>query len=179
MRYVFRSLFIFLVTLLLVVSLPEDAFPDPRDPAIPSPIPAPPEWLWQQDTFFDSLAKRGSKFLIQRWATFLGITGTLLAAGQYIPQIIYTFRAKLVGSLSIPMMCLQVPGSVIFVYSVSLCASLTGARSLTQIAPLVNSWRFAPVQTGPRWLHSSQRVCCSSSCSVSASPGKCVSPSSG
>ena len=57
---------------------------------------------------------------MQRWATFLGVTGTILAAGQYVPQIIYTARAKLVGSLSIPMMCLQVPGSIIFVYSLAI-----------------------------------------------------------
>lgn len=107
-----------------MASLPTTSFPDPRDPAIPSPIPAPPAWFLSlqavvRDAGFDpDMAPAGSKVLVQRWAAFLGLTGTALAAGQYIPQIIYTARAKLVGSLSIPMMCLQVPGSVIFVYSV-------------------------------------------------------------
>ncbi|KAK0529674.1 hypothetical protein OC842_004168 [Tilletia horrida] len=66
------------------------------------------------------LAARDSRKVISRWAAFLGITGTALAAGQYFPQIIHTQRAKHVGSLSIPMMCLQVPGSVIFVYSLAI-----------------------------------------------------------
>lgn len=44
----------------------------------------------------------------------------LLAAFQYLPQIVHTARARLVGSLSIPMMCLQVPGSAVFVYSLAL-----------------------------------------------------------
>lgn len=61
-----------------------------------------------------------SRLLVQRWAGFLGWSATILAALQYIPQIIHTSRARLVGSLSIPMMCLQVPGSVIFVYSLAL-----------------------------------------------------------
>ncbi len=120
------SIFIFLITLLLVASLPDASFPDPRDPAIPSPIPAPPAWLRGQSLFAiqarsaaSAFAPSGAKLLVQRWATFLGVTGTILAAGQYIPQIVYTARTKLVGSLSIPMMCLQVPGSIAFVYAVS------------------------------------------------------------
>lgn len=61
-----------------------------------------------------------SRLLVSRWATFLGVSGAALAAAQYIPQIIHTSKAKLVGSLSVHMMLLQVPGSAIFVYSVSL-----------------------------------------------------------
>jgi len=56
------------------------------------------------------------------WANILGITGTVLAAIQYIPQIWMTWKLGDVGSLSIPMMLIQTPGS--FVWSGSLAARL-------------------------------------------------------
>lgn len=52
------------------------------------------------------------------WANFLGVQSTILASIQYIPQLYTTWRLKHVGSLSIPMMCIQTPGS--FVWAVSL-----------------------------------------------------------
>lgn len=58
----------------------------------------------------------------QGWANFLGIFSTVLASIQYFPQIYTTFRLKRVGSLSIPMMCIQTPGS--FVWAASLAARL-------------------------------------------------------
>jgi PQ loop repeat len=57
-----------------------------------------------------------------RWADFLGIQATILASIQYFPQIWTTFRLKHVGSLSIPMMLIQTPGS--FVWAASLFARL-------------------------------------------------------
>jgi uncharacterized protein with PQ loop repeat len=54
---------------------------------------------------------------VRWWATFLGVLSTVLAAFQYLPQIFHTARRKLVGSLSIPMMCIQTPGSFVFVFS--------------------------------------------------------------
>ena len=57
---------------------------------------------------------------IQLWATFLGVSSAALAAMQYAPQISHTFRLKLVGALSIPMMCLQTPGAVLMVLSIAL-----------------------------------------------------------
>ena len=57
---------------------------------------------------------------IQLWATFLGVTSALLAAFQYAPQIAHTFRIKLVGALSIPMMCIQTPGAILMVLSIAL-----------------------------------------------------------
>lgn len=96
----FHFIFILLVTLLLVSSLPSSSFPPPPEEAV--------------------IMGPSSRLLVQRWAGFLGWSATLLAALQYIPQIIHTARARLVGSLSIPMMCLQVPGSAIFVYSLAL-----------------------------------------------------------
>jgi len=52
------------------------------------------------------------------WANFLGVQSTILASIQYVPQLYTTWRLKHVGSLSIPMMCIQTPGS--FVWAVSL-----------------------------------------------------------
>ncbi|KAL4247776.1 Lysosomal/Vacuolar Amino Acid Transporter 1 [Abortiporus biennis] len=54
------------------------------------------------------------------WATFLGLSSALLAALQYAPQIIHTYRAKLVGALSIKMMLIQTPGAVFMVLSIAL-----------------------------------------------------------
>ncbi|EXJ55222.1 hypothetical protein A1O7_08148 [Cladophialophora yegresii CBS 114405] len=58
----------------------------------------------------------------QSWANFLGVLSTVLASIQYFPQIYTTYRLKRVGSLSIPMMCIQTPGS--FVWAGSLAARL-------------------------------------------------------
>ncbi|CCX06480.1 hypothetical protein FPQ18DRAFT_135153 [Pyronema domesticum] len=59
------------------------------------------------------------------WANFLGVQSTVLASIQYIPQLFTTWRLKHVGSLSIPMMCIQTPGS--FVWAISL-ATREGTR---------------------------------------------------
>ncbi|KAF2871793.1 PQ loop repeat protein-like protein [Massariosphaeria phaeospora] len=59
---------------------------------------------------------------LQGWANFLGLFGTALAAVQYIPQITTTWKLQKVGSLSVPMMCIQTPGS--FVFAASLAARL-------------------------------------------------------
>ena len=55
---------------------------------------------------------------LQTYANIIGICGTGLAAVQYLPQIYTTFVLQSVGSLSIPMMCIQTPGS--FVWATSL-----------------------------------------------------------
>ena len=39
---------------------------------------------------------------------------------QYIPQLVQTYRSRLVGALSIPMMCIQTPGGVLMVLSIVL-----------------------------------------------------------
>jgi hypothetical protein len=59
---------------------------------------------------------------VRGWANFLGLLATVLAAIQYIPQIFMTWRLQETGSLSIPMMCIQTPGS--FVFAASLYARL-------------------------------------------------------
>ncbi|KAG6813647.1 hypothetical protein H0H92_008884 [Tricholoma furcatifolium] len=58
--------------------------------------------------------------VVDRWATFLGVSSALLAAIQYAPQIIHTYKAGIVGALSIPMMCIQSPGAVLMVLSIAL-----------------------------------------------------------
>jgi len=57
---------------------------------------------------------------ISLWATFLGVSSALLAAIQYAPQLIRTYRLKLVGALSIPMMVIQSPGGAIMCISIAL-----------------------------------------------------------
>ncbi|ROT42999.1 hypothetical protein SODALDRAFT_28191 [Sodiomyces alkalinus F11] len=51
------------------------------------------------------------------WANFLGIMAAALAAVQYIPQIWTTYHLGHVGSLSIPMMCMQTPGGYLFAFN--------------------------------------------------------------
>ncbi|KZP16736.1 hypothetical protein FIBSPDRAFT_865709 [Athelia psychrophila] len=58
--------------------------------------------------------------LVSIWATFLGVSSAILAAIQYMPQIYHTYNAKLVGALSIPMMCMQSPGAIAMVLSIAL-----------------------------------------------------------
>lgn len=59
---------------------------------------------------------------VRGWANFLGLLATGLAAIQYIPQIMTTWRLQEPGSLSVLMMCIQTPGS--FVFAASLYARL-------------------------------------------------------
>jgi hypothetical protein len=54
------------------------------------------------------------------WATFLGVTSAILAAIQYAPQLVHTYRHKVVGALSIPMMCMQSPGAVLMILGIAL-----------------------------------------------------------
>lgn len=123
------SLFTTLVTLLLVTSLPPRAFPPPSH----SPLPVAPTPLPPSSTLF-TLSPSSSRLLLSRWATFLGLTGTLLACAQYVPQLIHTYKTRLVGSLSIPMMILQVPGSVFFVYSLAVRPGIEFSSLLAYIS---------------------------------------------
>ena len=59
---------------------------------------------------------------LQSFANTLGILSTILAIIQYFPQIYTTWVLRRVASLSIPMMCIQTPGS--FVWAASLAARL-------------------------------------------------------
>ncbi|KAL8968719.1 MAG: hypothetical protein Q9197_004730 [Variospora fuerteventurae] len=59
-------------------------------------------------------------------AEFFGIAGTSLAAVQYLPQIYTTWKLQTVASLSIPMMCIQTPGSFVWVGSLAGRLGLAG-----------------------------------------------------
>lgn len=54
---------------------------------------------------------------LNTWANILGIMATVLAGIQYLPQIYTTYTLKHAGSLSIPMMCIQTPGGILFAIS--------------------------------------------------------------
>jgi uncharacterized protein with PQ loop repeat len=53
-------------------------------------------------------------------ATFLGLSGTVLAICQYAPQMYRTYTTRLVGALSIGTMLIQVPGAVFFIISLAV-----------------------------------------------------------
>lgn len=133
---VLHFIFIVLVTLLLISTLPKQAFfppnHDPIPPIAPAPTPVPPpQWLLALTL---TTVPSSSRLLLSRWATFLGLTGTLLACAQYVPQLIHTYKTKLVGSLSIPMMILQVPGSAFFVYSLAVRPGIEWSSLLAYIS---------------------------------------------
>ncbi|PYH41390.1 PQ-loop repeat-containing protein [Aspergillus saccharolyticus JOP 1030-1] len=56
---------------------------------------------------------------LQSWSNFCGVLAALLASVQYFPQIYTTVRLRCVGSLSIPMMCIQTPGSLVWAGSLA------------------------------------------------------------
>ncbi|KAJ9644583.1 hypothetical protein H2199_003546 [Coniosporium tulheliwenetii] len=57
---------------------------------------------------------------LQLWANILGISASVLASIQYLPQIYTTWKLQAVKSLSIPMMCIQTPGSFVFAASLAV-----------------------------------------------------------
>ncbi|KAG0053489.1 hypothetical protein BGZ83_000970 [Gryganskiella cystojenkinii] len=54
------------------------------------------------------------------WAGILGIINMLLSLIQYIPQLIELFLRKSVGALSIPMMLIQTPCTILLTVSIAL-----------------------------------------------------------
>ncbi|KAI9241413.1 hypothetical protein MVEG_04999 [Podila verticillata NRRL 6337] len=56
---------------------------------------------------------------ILTWAGFLGTSGILLAMIQYIPQIIWTFVRKSAGALSLLMLLIQTPCTILMTVSLS------------------------------------------------------------
>ena len=63
---------------------------------------------------------------LNNWANFLGVMAAILAAIQYVPQIWTTYHLKHVGSLSIPMMCIQTPGGYLFAASLYARLGMAG-----------------------------------------------------
>ena len=82
---------------------------------------------------------------LEFWATFLGVSSAILAALQYAPQIVHTYRLKLVGALSIPMMLIQTPGAIFMVLSIAL--------RYASVTPLQYSgWNLTgPCRPGTNW----------------------------
>ncbi|KAJ6589258.1 hypothetical protein B0H19DRAFT_1103426 [Mycena capillaripes] len=96
------------LTLFIVIS---SGTPSPSDPAPPSPYP---------DPSFPPPDSSTLPIPLARWALFLGVSSASLAVIQYLPQIAFTWHARLVGALSVPMMCVQSPGAVAMVLSIAL-----------------------------------------------------------
>lgn len=78
--------------------------------------------------------------VMQSWGTVLGVTSAILAAIQYTPQLIHTYRMKLVGALSIPMMCMQSPGAVLMILGIALRWVLWLFTELTPFDSCFQSW---------------------------------------
>jgi hypothetical protein len=57
---------------------------------------------------------------LSEYADALGLISTLSGVVQFVPQIIYTGISKSVGSLSVYMLLMQVPGSFLLSYSLSI-----------------------------------------------------------
>lgn len=55
----------------------------------------------------------------QLCANVFGVIAAILSSIQYFPQIYTTLRLRRIGSLSIPMMCIQTPGSIVWVSSLA------------------------------------------------------------
>ncbi|KAI9653254.1 MAG: hypothetical protein M1829_001326 [Trizodia sp. TS-e1964] len=66
---------------------------------------------------------------LQTWAVILGISATILASIQYFPQLWTTYKLRAVGSLSIPMMLIQTPGSFVWVASLAARYGVAGWSS--------------------------------------------------
>jgi len=111
-------------------TLPEGASPKPNGlPSITDPIPSYKTAITVTAIcVLHALAVAIASLVImlsfpshqQVWANVLGIMAALLASIQYFPQIYTTFRLRRVGSLSIPMMCIQTPGSLVWAASLAV-----------------------------------------------------------
>lgn len=107
----------------------------PRNPVLPQTTAVkPPTWRTALGVAFLCLAHGLLVILISAWfgfskqhymgtlANVLGVMSASLACVQYFPQIWTTYQLGHVGSLSIPMMVIQTPGS--FVWAASLAVRL-------------------------------------------------------
>ncbi|GAA5839683.1 hypothetical protein JCM11251_002559 [Rhodosporidiobolus azoricus] len=126
----------FLTTFILLYTLPKAEVPHPH----PSPIPGPGEPGNGGEGDDGSGSGSGSggsgrehpqERAVRVWAATLGFVSLGLACVQYAPQLVLTARRRLVGSLSIPMMLLQTPGSFLFVYTLAIRPSVNYTAWLT------------------------------------------------
>jgi len=88
-------------------------------------------------------------YQVTAWATFLGVTSASLAAIQYAPQLLHTYKLKLVGALSIPMMLIQSPGAVLMVLSIAL----RYASCILPYKPYLNAFPIS--RPGTNWTSTS------------------------
>jgi hypothetical protein len=107
-------------------------FPTPAPEEHPSDAPPPPSWkdaltvVLISVFHFVVVVILSAVFLLwypkalQSWATVLGLCAAILACIQYLPQLWTTWRLQHVMSLSIPMMCIQTPGSFVFAASLAM-----------------------------------------------------------
>jgi uncharacterized protein with PQ loop repeat len=65
-------------------------------------------------------SSRGYSGGIWGWATFLGVISTIFSLFQYVPQLYKTWRSKRIGSLSVPALIIQTPGSFLVCYSIMI-----------------------------------------------------------
>lgn len=54
------------------------------------------------------------------YAGAIGIVSMSLGSLRYVPQILHTWKAKSGGVISIPGLCLQIPGNVVWVYTLAV-----------------------------------------------------------
>ena len=98
----------------------------------PADAPSPPSWRDALTVVLISVAHLAVVVIVsavlllwypralQSWATLLGVCAAILACIQYLPQLWTTWRLQHVMSLSIPMMCIQTPGSFVFAASLAI-----------------------------------------------------------
>lgn len=108
-------------------------YPEQNKRPIDDPINLAPEWQSSLLVLFLSigfvfmtifislllLIVYHSEFLnryVMIWGSILGYLASICATVQYLPQIQKTWRMQSPGSLSITMMSIQTPGTLIFIY---------------------------------------------------------------
>ncbi|GAA5999379.1 PQ-loop repeat-containing protein [Rhodotorula paludigena] len=111
----------FLTTLILLITLPKAETPHPGTPSAPwDPTYGGGSGSGAPQDGAGGGREHPSERAVRVWATTLGLVSVALGCAQYAPQLVHTARRKLVGSLSIPMMLLQTPGSFVFVYTLAI-----------------------------------------------------------
>ncbi|BFZ58443.1 hypothetical protein PYCC9005_005505 [Savitreella phatthalungensis] len=65
------------------------------------------------------LRERATRGDAVTWANWVGFAGAVLAAAQYVPQVVWTLRRRRTGSLSVATLAVQAPGSFILAYSIA------------------------------------------------------------
>lgn len=92
---------------------------------------------------------------LQTWANILGIACAILTSTQYFPQIYTTFKLRHVGSLSVPTMMIQVPGS--FLMATSLAVRLGVSGWSTWVVYVVSGTLQGCLLTEALWFQSHEQ----------------------